>query len=163
MIVREQDCLKHYGVLGMKWGVHRAKVNATKAKNLRDKQSLKEWDEIANYKKSKGNMRGYQKAKQAKRSQLEKAQKFENKAKAIRKKHETRSGKKTVSKVEKMSTGKALAQSMVFGTYGALKYNQARAKGYNRGKAAAGGLLGKIGNNFTGGILSIVEPRLREK
>ena len=133
------------------------------AKNLRDKQSLKEWDEIANYKKSKGDIKGYQKAKQAKQSQLNTAQKFENKSKAIRAKHEVKTDKATVKRVENMSVGKVAAQSFVFGTYGALKYNQARAKDKSRGRAAVNGILGYMGNNLTIGGLSVVEPRIRAK
>lgn len=44
--------LKHYGVLGMKWGVRRARKNVQKAKRARE--SAKEWDEIARNKESKG-------------------------------------------------------------------------------------------------------------
>lgn len=169
MIIREKDIpyytdeLYHYGVLGMKWGIHRAKVNAKKAKNLRDKQGLNEWDEIANYRKSKGDMKGYAKAKRAKQSQLDRAQHFENKSKAIRSKHEARAGKSTVNRVEKTSVGKAFVQSQLMGTYGALKYNEARSKGYSRGKAAFEGIIANLGNNLTWGALGVLEPRMRAK
>ena len=76
-------------------------------------------------------------------------------------KHKRRSGK-AVDRVSKQSWGKSIAQSLCFGTYGALKYNQMRAKGYNRGKSAVAGVLGNLGNAATSGIASIVEPRIRE-
>lgn len=44
--------LYHYGVLGMKWGVHKAKKNADKAKTART--SAREWDEIAKNAQAKG-------------------------------------------------------------------------------------------------------------
>lgn len=133
MIIREKDYLMHYGVLGMKWGVHRSKVNAQKAREAR------------------------------RTGDSSKAKYYENKSKAIRKKHEKRSGKQTVKRVENMSVGKALVQSFVFGTYGALKYNQARAKDKSRCRAAVNGILGYMGNNLTIGGLSVVEPRIRAK
>lgn len=49
------------------------------------------------------------------------------------------------------------------GGYGALKYNQARADGASRGKAALEGILYTYGNMFTGGALSVAEPRLSAK
>ena len=162
MIEKEKE-LMHYGVLGMKWGIRRAKANAEKASNLRNKENLKEWDKIANYKKSKGDIKGYERAKQAKQSQLDRAQKYENKSKAIRSKHEARAGKKTVERVEQMPDGKALVQARLMGTYGALKYNEARAKGQSRGKAAVSGVLNSYGNFLTLGTLGIVEPRLRAR
>lgn len=123
--------INHYGVLGMKWGVHRARVNQKKANKIRKKNGSEE-----------------------------KARKYEDKAKAIRSKHESRSSKETVKRVENTSVGKLAVQSAVMGTYGALKYNQARAKGEGRGRAAVTGVLYDIGNVYTGGLMSVVEPRL---
>lgn len=125
--------LYHYGVLGMKWGVHRAKS----------------YQEKSNRARARGNMGA--------------AQKYQNKSDRITAKHERLAGgKKTMNRVNKQSMGKTLAQTAVFGTYGALKYNQARAKHASRGKAAVQATLYNAGNKLTGGVLGVVEPRLRK-
>ena len=122
--------LMHYGVLGMKWGVHRSRKYANRASKA----------------KAKGT--------------TEKFEKYDNKSKAIRSKHERLAGKSTLKRADTLSTGKAIVQSMAFGTYGALKYNQIRSKGVNRGKAAVNALLHQTGNLATGGWMSVIEPRL---
>lgn len=126
--------INHYGVLGMKWGVHRARVNQQKANKIRKKNGSEK-----------------------------EARKYEDKAKAIRSKHESRSSKETVKRVENASVGKLAIQSALMGTYGALKYNQARSKGESRGRAALKGTLYNIGNMNTAGWLGVVEPRLSAK
>lgn len=128
-----QDYLQHYGVLGMKWGVHRARRYAQKATSA----------------KARGNK--------------EKAAKYSAKSKKIRAYHNRMAGGKEVAdRVEKQSLGKTLAQAMVFGTYGAAKYNEVRAKGYGRAEGAVAGVLGYIGNQLTGGFGSVIEPRLKK-
>lgn len=123
--------LYHYGVLGMKWGVHRAKAYQAKSNRARARGDM-------------GN-----------------AQKYQNKSNQITAKHERLAGgKKTLKRVSKQSMGKTLAQTAVFGTYGALKYNQARAKHASRGKAAVQATLYNAANKMTGGILGAAEPRL---
>lgn len=125
--------LYHYGVLGMKWGVHRAKS----------------YQEKSNRARARGKMAA--------------AQKYQNKSDRIMAKHERLAGgKKTISRVSKQSMGKTLAQAAIFGTYGALKYNQARAKHASMGKAVVEATLYSVGNKLTSGMLSVVEPRLRE-
>lgn len=128
----QQNELKHYGVLGMKWGVHRAKKNADKA------------------------------AKYRKKGNTEKAKQYEAKSKKIESKHRKRVGDAAYDRVAKTSTGKLIVESMVFGTYGALNYNRARSAGASRGKSAIVGALSTMGNTATGGLLSIAEPRRKE-
>lgn len=126
----QQNELKHYGVLGMKWGVHRARKNAEKA------------------------------AKYKKKGDTGKADKYAAKAKQIESKHRKLGGSKTYDRVASTSTGKLVAESMLMGTYGALNYNRARSAGASRGKAAIAGIISNMGNTATSGILSVVEPRL---
>lgn len=121
--------LAHYGVLGMKWGVHRAKVNQVKAANARAK------------------------------GDTENAAKYANKAKNIEQKHIDRTDRKTYNKVKSTSTAELVGQSLVFNTYGALKYNQALASGMDLGDSILTGILGYGVNTITGGIYSLIEPR----
>lgn len=72
-------------------------------------------------------------------------------------------GKNAFERASKQSMGKTLAQAAVFGTYGATKYNQARAKHASRGKAAVQATLYNAGNKMTGGLLGVVEPRLSNR
>lgn len=126
--------LYHYGVLGMKWGVHRAKVYQAKSNRAR----------------SRGNIGD--------------AERYQDKSNRITAKHERLSGgKNAFERASKQSMGKTLAQAAVFGTYGATKYNQARAKHASRGKAAVQATLYNVGNKMTGGLLGVVEPRLSNR
>lgn len=157
-----EDELYHYGVLGMKWGQHRVRKNEAKAKLSRE--SAKEWDEMARYAKQRGNMKKAEKYKRYASEDRADSTKYANKAKQIQAKHEKLAGGKAAyNYTKKQSTGKALAKSYLFGTYGAMKYNEARSKGASRGRAAIDGILYGAGNTATSGILSIVEPRMRRK
>ena len=72
-------------------------------------------------------------------------------------------GKKAYDYTKNQSTGKAVAKSMLLGTYGALKYNQARSRGEDRVRAGAKGIAYATANNMTGYGLSVVEPRIRKE
>ena len=157
-----EDELYHYGVLGMKWGQHRVRKNEAKAELSRE--SAKEWDEMARYAKQRGHMKKAEKYKRYASEDRADSTKYANKAKQIQAKHEKLAGgKKAYNYTKKQSTGKALAKSYLFGTYGAMKYNEARSKGATRGRAAIDAILYGAGNRATSGILGIVEPRMRRK
>ena len=155
------DELYHYGVLGMKWGQHRVRRNEEKAK--RSRQSAKEWDEMARYAKKRGETRKVEKYTRYASEDRADSTKYANKARQIQAKHEKLAGGKAAyNYTKKQSTGKALVKSYLFGTYGAMKYNEARSKGVTRGRAAVDGVLYGMGNYATSGILSVVEPRMRK-
>lgn len=88
------------------------------------------------------------------------SKKYKSKSKAITEKHKGLAGK-AYNYTNKQSVGKTYAKSLLMGTYGALKYNQLRGSGVNKGKAAVTGFLYGLGNKATVGILSATEPRLK--
>lgn len=126
----DSDYLYHYGVLGMKWGQRRARINASKSANFR------------------------------RSGRIEKANKYAAKSRKIEKKHRARAGDKAYNRVKSTSTGKLIGQSLLMGTYGTLKYHQAKSKGNSTGKAAVKGLLYQMGNSVAYGGLAIAEPRI---
>lgn len=157
----KEDELYHYGVLGMKWGQHRVRKNEEKAK--RSRESAKEWGEMARYAEQRGQTSKAEKYKRHASEDRADSTKYANKAQKIKAKHEKLAGgKEAYNYTKKQSTGKALVKSYVFGTYGAMKYNEARSKGATRGRAVIDGILYGSGNRATAGILSIVEPRMRK-
>lgn len=155
--------LYHYGVLGMKWGIRRARKQQA---NLRKKartarESADEWDETANYRRAAGKTKQADEySKYAKKDRVD-AAKYEVKANRIGKndadiadKLYSKQSSAANKRIAEMSTGKAIAQAALMGSYGALKYNEARAEGVSRGKAAVNAVLQNAANTYTGGILS---------
>lgn len=102
------------------------------------------------------------KKKASQKGDIEGAKKYKAKAEKIKAKHTKRAGGKAAyNYTAKESLGKSVVKSYLMGTYGTVRYNEARAKGESRGRAAVNGVLHMMGNRFTGGLLGIVEPRLR--
>lgn len=160
MILLATNELYRYGVLGMKWGQHRAKKNVSKAKTARE--SAKEWDEIARNATARGKTEAATKYKRYAAQDRADAKKYDSKAKQIEQKHRQRAGSKTYDRVKNTSTGKLVAQSMIMSTYGAMKYHQAKAeRNTSTGRAFVEAQIYGTADRFTGGILGVVEPRMR--
>lgn len=139
-IIQHSDEFEHYGVLGMKWGAHRAKVNKSKSNKYRSKAMA-----------STGSK---------KEKEFKKAEKYAKKSKKIQTKHELRAGKETYKKVDKTSVTKLLGESVLMGTYGSIKYNRSRAKGENVFTSFFNGAGHSILNTAFLGLPSFVEPRI---
>jgi hypothetical protein len=151
------DYLAHYGVLGMKWGTHRARKYAEKAKTQRT--FAKDYN-ISDHRGKKLTSKQKTKMKNNKTRLLNKAKKYENKSKEIESYHKSMGGTKTYNRVKSQSTAKLVGKSLVLGTYGALNYEQARSAGVTRGKAFLHGAGREILDDLSSGILSVVEPRV---
>jgi hypothetical protein len=138
--LHNSDELQHYGVLGMKWGIKRARIKQAKQqyKKARDKASDK-----ADIQKAKDN---YKKAKNDRSNDA-----------AIANKLYSKQSKEANKIVARMSTGNAIAQSMLLGSYGALKYNEARAAGASNGRAIVNGLIGNFMNANLAGVPSAMK------
>lgn len=122
--------LAHYGVLGMKWGIRRARKLEEKIEKTRSSDG--------------------------KNSQKKEA-KYQSKINKIRRKESNFGG--AASRIKKMSTGKAIASSMLMGTYGSLKYQQARAAGAKRGEAYLNSIGSSYINTVTAGLYGTYESR----
>lgn len=98
----EEDTLAHYGVLGMKWGIHKAKRYSRKAKKAR----------------ASGNRKL--------------SSQYSKKSKAIMDELSKSDTKKTIKHVSEEPWAKLLAQTLIFGPFGAVTYNEFRGEGFNR-------------------------------
>lgn len=163
--------LYHYGVMGMKWGVRRARRKEAKQqyKKSTDK-AFKEYERTINaiekpYKRGQNlsdkDMEREAAAEKKYQDTVAKAKadyKTAKKSKAndlnIANRLYSKQSKEANARVVNMSTGKALAQSLVTGSYGALKYNEAKARGQSTGKAYVEGVLYNFANQSFGGLLS---------
>lgn len=170
-ILTKDGELYHYGVLGMKWGVRRARRADAKAaykkatnkafseyektisdiekpykrgQNLSDKDMARESDAENKYRAATAKAKAeYKQALKSKKNDA-----------AIANRLYSKQNKKANSAIANMSTGKAILQTSLLGSYGALKYNEARARGKSKGKAAVEGILYNYGNTTTFGVLS---------
>lgn len=146
--------LYHYGVLGMKWGQHRAKKYKEKAASDRKRANQASYD-AGYFKNNKSPLakKARVKAQYKANYYRNRASKYESKAKKLesRGRNYTASARKAI---KNMSTGKAVAQSMLLGSYGAAVYNNARSKNVSKGKAVVTATLANWGNNLTLGALS---------
>jgi hypothetical protein len=119
--------LQHYGVLGMKWGIRRARRK----------------DAARKYKKGT--------------SEYKKAVNDKSRDVAIANKLYSKQSKGANKRVAKMSTSDAIVESMLLGSYGALKFNEAKARGAGTGRAAVESILYGMGNSMTYGLNSTIK------
>ena len=124
------DFLAHYGVIGMKWGMRRQAKLSQKIDKAKSEGNSKKVDKLKKRKAFVDNVQNL------------------NATKATQK------------RVAQLSTGKAIAQSLLLGGYGSKVYNSARAKrSASRGSAAVEAVLMSNINVMSLGILQYVERR----
>ena len=156
------NCIQHHGVLGMKLGHHRYKVNMRKAKNAR--QAAKEWDEIAAAERERGKKRPSGYYTSYKKKHLAAANKYTDNAKKWKKTNIIYSGgKKVYDYTLHQKTGKTVAKALLMGDYGALKYNQSRVKGDSRLKSLGRALVYQFADNISLGSVSSADDRKNKK
>ena len=167
-IVTKDGELKHYGVIGMKWGIRRAARKATKAARKERRAANREYEKAFNkaaytwFGKEK-RAAANQKAAEAMARSIEADRKYKatyKKAKeqAAKDMYEKKGyDKGTVERVAKMSAGKAVGESILMGSYGALKYNQTKAEGRSTGRAVVRAIVASNVDFSTGRIASTVD------
>lgn len=163
--------LYHYGVLGMKWGIRRRRRQDAKAAyRKRTDKAFSEYERtIAKIEKNYKRGQNLSKKDQARelaaeekyaketakaKAEYKKAKTDKSKDAAIANKLYSRQTKKANEAVANMSVGKAMTQSFLLGSYGALKYNEAKSRGASTGKAAVEGILYNMADNSTGKLMS---------
>ena len=182
-IVTKDGEFMHYGVVGMKWGIRRARRKDAKTayKKATDK-AFKEYEKSISdiekpYKRgqtlSKDDLRREQAAEKKYSEAAAKAKadykrdvKYKKNDAAIANRLYSKQSKKVNDAIANMSTGKAIGQSMLMGSYGSLKYNEAKARGAGTGRAVVEGILYNAANIATGDALSTtqyVDNRLARK
>lgn len=173
-ILTKNGELYHYGVLGMKWGVRRARRADAKAayKKAKNKAFSDYEKSIADIEKpykrgqnlsKKDSIREqaaedkYSKAAAKAKAEYKQALKSKKNDAAIANRLYSKQSRDANKIVTDMSTGEAVIRSALMGSYGALKYTEAKARGQSTGKAAVEGVLYNAGNNASGGLLSAAQ------
>lgn len=135
--MKDDTSLQHYGVIGMKWGIRRA----------RNKQAKE------NYKKAISNNVDKKDAKKS--YKLEKKNKS-NDTKIANRLY-SKNSKAMNARIAKMDIGEAFLKTYVLGSYGTMKYEKARSEGSGVASSAGKAVLKNAGNVYALGIPSLVE------
>ena len=151
--------LAHYGVIGMKWGQRKKRGLQRKIDKSTNagRKSIERLQAVGD--------RLHIDTSSSVQKKLDKTDKevsgYEKQINKINKKERNFGG--AANRVKSMTTGEAVVQSALLGSYGALKYNQNRAEG----KRVTDSVLNSIGpvmlNNLTLGTSSNVESHRRHK
>lgn len=167
-IVTKDGELKHYGVIGMKWGIRRAARKATADVRKARRAASREADKAINKynatwfgkkrraaaeKNLDDAMNRYAEADKKYKDAYKKAKEQATKDMYEKKGYD----KATVERVAKMSAGKAVGQSILMGSYGSLKYNEAKAEGKSTGKAYVKAAIAANVNAATVGLASTID------
>ena len=123
--------LYHYGVLGMRWGVRRNRDNIITRTSSRRTRGLKYRLKQDEKRASKGRPKQYDTKKL--KSDLKASQKYD---------------KMVQDRVTSLSKGKLAAQTLLFGSRGALRYNQIRTSGYDRLVSAGAAVVSNLMRPF---------------
>ena len=128
--------LKHYGVLGMKWGISRSKeVRGVKKAYKNQKRDIRynrapEYDKLQDKYETKNKQVDSQYKKDLAAAKEKAADRLFRDGDSDRN-----------HRIANMNLGKALLQSFLMGSYGAKKYNQYRSKDQGRLKSGVKGWL----------------------
>lgn len=158
-ILTDSDELRHYGVIGMKWGIRRAKKKGTtyqyKSHSTKkyERKADKAWKKAMKYDDMESTTTGKKQGKAA-----EKYVKAMNKYDKM-----TRRAKRSAefdAKMQKMakneSTGKTVAKTLLVGTLGNTTYTRLKSAGVSKGAARVATVLstalGGVGGNYATGL-----------
>ena len=155
--------LKHYGILGMKWGVYRRASKTAAVSSAKKEAKLADRE----FRKATNNNKSQDKIDAAKNKANAANQKYKDayaKAKANEEKNLYKKGydKEAAARMAKMSASEAIAQSFLLGSYGSLKYNEAKSRGDSTGMARAKSLVKGTLNNLTFGTAGTAQRLARK-
>ena len=147
--------LAHYGILGMKWGVRRARIKA--AKQARKKRIGKALEELGDDNRTPQKTSKYEQQRKKAYNQYRRDKK--NKSKDLEYANKLYSNRTSEANKRALntSTGKAVVQTSLFGPLGSVVYTSMRGEGYSRGASAALAAVSSIADMSVGGFAGMYE------